>query len=709
MVKTACAFLWIAGLAAAAPAPPPADSAPGLARALLGLPESAAFPEGRAVRGRGTTHIRFPQAIDGIPVEGAEVCVHFDAHGRLMKLGSTWRRDPRPIRAPAIGPEEAARRALAFLASRAKPGLMEVEDAGLIITRYGELAREVRARIAEPPELLRIRIDGRTGAILEARDILRRADGEGRVFIPNPVVTLEDIALRDQDNSAAAVAAEAYVTVTLPDLDLDLARLGTLTGPYVSTEGTPNRVKEPSLRFLYDRSHPGFEEVMVYYHIDATARLIHDLGFADLGRRRIQVFVNSQPPGIPLTTDVSYFQPTGQRTGYIAFGSGGVDDAEDGEIIVHEYGHAIQHEQVPYFGESGEAEAIGEGFCDFLATGSLAPWSGGFGDDCFGEWDARGYTLGGADVHCLRSIPSLAIYPDDLRGRPHLDGLIYASALWAIFRSLGREEALSLAIEANFFLQASARFRDLGPALLDADRAIHDGAHVGALQGILAARGLLPAPMPLAGYAFATGLPVRIPDAEPQGVTSDVEWDGDARILSGRSVRVYVDIDHVFPLDIEASLIAPDGTRLRLTPPTSFPAIFGATQQPHDTFDALVGKEARGMWTLRVVDRFADDAGSLEAWGIHIANLVRGEANGDGRIDLADPLWILMYLFADGDIACETVADIDDDGRLDLGDPIRLLSYIFGGAPPAEPFVSPGHDPTPDDLRCPDVPGAGGL
>ena len=35
----------------------------------------------------------------------------------------------------------------------------------------------------------------------------------------------------------------------------------------------------------------------------------------------------------------------------ISTGTGGVDDAEDPEVIWHEYGHAIQDDQVPGCGE----------------------------------------------------------------------------------------------------------------------------------------------------------------------------------------------------------------------------------------------------------------------------------------------------------------------------------------------------------------------
>ena len=45
----------------------------------------------------------------------------------------------------------------------------------------------------------------------------------------------------------------------------------------------------------------------------------------------------------------------------LTFGTGGVDDAEDAEIILHEYGHAIQDDQLAGFGASSEGKAMGEG------------------------------------------------------------------------------------------------------------------------------------------------------------------------------------------------------------------------------------------------------------------------------------------------------------------------------------------------------------
>ncbi|MFQ5653144.1 MAG: FG-GAP-like repeat-containing protein [Planctomycetota bacterium] len=80
----------------------------------------------------------------------------------------------------------------------------------------------------------------------------------------------------------------------------------------------------------------------------------------------------------------------------------------------------------------------------------------------------------------------------------------------------------------------------------------------------------------------------------------------------------------------------------------------------------------------------------------------RGDVNGDGQIDVADAVYLLLYLFLPGSPApvCLDSADMDDGGVLDIGDPIALLDYLFhsGGTPPAPPFPGCGVDPTSDCL-----------
>ena len=81
----------------------------------------------------------------------------------------------------------------------------------------------------------------------------------------------------------------------------------------------------------------------------------------------------------------------------------------------------------------------------------------------------------------------------------------------------------------------------------------------------------------------------------------------------------------------------------------------------------------------------------------------RGDANVDGKLDIADPIATLGYLFLGGaELSCLDAADADDSGGLDITDAVRSLNYLFLGAeaPPAPGADVCGEDPTEDELDC---------
>ena len=74
---------------------------------------------------------------------------------------------------------------------------------------------------------------------------------------------------------------------------------------------------------------------------------------------------------------------------------------------------------------------------------------------------------------------------------------------------------------------------------------------------------------------------------------------------------------------------------------------------------------------------------------------IRGDTNGDGRVDVADAVRLLNYLFAEGELKCLDAGDVQNDGHIDVGDATLLLSYLFNaveGVAPAFPFPDPGPD-----------------
>ena len=83
--------------------------------------------------------------------------------------------------------------------------------------------------------------------------------------------------------------------------------------------------------------------------------------------------------------DNSHYVPSFNR---LAFGHGCVDDNEDVDVILHEYGHALTHGINSSWG-GGDSGAIGEGFGDYWAeTYSFTTANGAsFQPDKVFDWD----------------------------------------------------------------------------------------------------------------------------------------------------------------------------------------------------------------------------------------------------------------------------------------------------------------------------------
>ena len=137
-----------------------------------------------------------------------------------------------------------------------------------------------------------------------------------------------------------------------------------LDGARATTRLTRRRLKKRDHDFRVDSNRVGFEEVSAYYHVDRAIAYLETLGYK--GARRIF----DSPLEIDARgtrEDNSWYSP-GERT--LTFGLGDVDDAEDGETVLHEFGHALQDAICPDFGQSPEAAAMGEGFGDYFAGSS---------------------------------------------------------------------------------------------------------------------------------------------------------------------------------------------------------------------------------------------------------------------------------------------------------------------------------------------------
>jgi zinc metalloprotease ZmpB len=307
--------------------------------------------------------------------------------------------------------------------------------------------------------------------------------GVGQVFMVNPVQSSGNQNLVDDRDSATAVPASQYVQVPLRNLDGS----GTLTGRWVKVRaetGTPARAADG--RFVYDRHSDQFEQVMAYFWVNQAQEYLQSLGFG-----------SSLPPANDQQQDVRTNQWGADNSFFtdkhteIRFGKGGVDDAEDAEVVVHEYGHAVQNAQVPGYGTSLEAGSIGEAWADYfavtvgLAAAAQYGWPVSTPAPCVADWDSVSYTS--TTPHCLRRVDTNKTYADRV-GEVHADGEIWSRALWDIRTALGGTVADRIIVNAQFGFAAGTSFHDAAVTTIATAQAMYGTAAANTVRAAFAAR-----------------------------------------------------------------------------------------------------------------------------------------------------------------------------------------------------------------------------
>jgi hypothetical protein len=305
--------------------------------------------------------------------------------------------------------------------------------------------------------------------------------GVGTVFLPNPVAELQDQSLTDQKDADYAALQPAYHNVTLTNLDGS----GTLTGDWaqvVSETGDPAR--STTNTFTYHRTDDRFEQVMAYYWVTESQKYIQSLGFGigtypPVNKKSQRLRINQ------LGYDNSF--ATDHPVDELRFGKGGVDDAEDAEVILHEYGHAIHFSQNFSFA-SEEAGAISEGFGDYWAatvSQLIAPTPD---PACIADWDSVSYTS--TVPHCLRRVDMNLHYPEDLSGEVHRDGRIWSRALWDIHNALGHVKADTIILKGQFNFPGTT-MTALAQSTVAAAQAIYGKSAATAVTKAFTDRGIL--------------------------------------------------------------------------------------------------------------------------------------------------------------------------------------------------------------------------
>jgi len=472
----------------------PADIAQDFLRAnakLLGLGDASDLGLQKVIPSLGAQHVIFQQILFGRRVHRAYVTVHIDNDGRVyLTKNRAVPGEFLPLKAEfRLAEEELIRRARrALTRSRRRVRVQDLEE--MWFPKGARLIPVCRVRLerSRPVEEWIVYVNAKTGGILSSYDNLAAAvRGRARVFQPSPVTAIggHETLLTERMRPRRPPSA-SYKTVSL----WSLTGNGFLEGKRVTTRptGFRRRVRRTSHRFLFDSSEKGFEEAMVYHHIDSAIRYLERLGFRGrhtIFRAPVRVNVNGS------REDNSWYSPWNKL---LTFGTGSIDDAEDGETIVHEFGHALQDAIIPDFGQSEEAAAMGEGFGDYLAASIFADEKPKRYQPCVITWD--GLLIGLADDQdppCLRRVDNDWTYADFIKGDDeHNNGEIWSATLWQIRSRLGGEVADRLIVDSHFQQDGFTNFARGARAIIDADQNLSGGVNRTAMRKIFRDRKIGP-------------------------------------------------------------------------------------------------------------------------------------------------------------------------------------------------------------------------
>ncbi len=451
------------------------------------------------IKSKSGIRVLFEQQMQGYPVYNADIKVSINNDNEVVFFSSNYQQPVEVNVRSLINEQAALQKAKNHLGSSVRTELEEIRKVIYTLdSKSGELAYQVNIITLEEPfgdwELL---VSASTGELLRAEDrscyYHPRSDtvtGSGWVFDPDPITNattaygepgFSDV----NDNDTEQLTAQ-LLEVVLHDITLD-DTLYYLKGPYaevVDAEG-PYRglFKQADSAFHFTRSEDAFEAVNCYHHIHQSMAYLNDtLGFS-ITPYQYNGGVRFDPHGLN-GADNSYYQP---GNGRLSFGEGGVDDAEDVGVVVHELGHGI-HDWVT-FGGISQVNGLSEGLSDYWVTSyirSLGLWEPEDPEyNWVFIWDGHNPFWPG------RVTNDPGHYPEALVGQVHKDGQLWSSSLMQIWDLIGREATDTDCWEGISMTGGNASQVDAALAFMQADMDLYDGEHLDDIAPVFVARGYI--------------------------------------------------------------------------------------------------------------------------------------------------------------------------------------------------------------------------
>jgi len=431
----------------------------------------------------GGKHYSFHQQINGLEVYQSQVKVNTDGKGMMLSFFDNSVHDP------------------TFEFEKLKP----VELLSHIKNFVGErnIATQKEQWVLIEEKTLRnayvLEVEGAHGSwhqlIADNQNILYERDMnmylaapdttvKGYVFLPDPLTTAGKtyggIYVDSNDINLPWLITERKQVNFTADIDNgtfnlrnSFVRIADYDLP--TTANTTSNLPE----FFFSRNQSGFEDVSIMYHISEMGKYVKQMGFN---------CANS-------LVDADGHAANGQDNSYFAFnynptrlyfGTGGVDDAEDADVCVHEYSHFLSYSASPNSNVGAQREALDEAFCDYNAA-SYSRAINNFNWGWVYNWDGHNqYWIG-------RVVNSAKVYPTNLGSSIYRNGEIWSSMLMQLWSDIGKSVTDKLIFQTHYGYAQNIDFLAAANLLLQADQQFYNGAYYCPIAQRLYERGLLPA------------------------------------------------------------------------------------------------------------------------------------------------------------------------------------------------------------------------
>ncbi|WP_293896136.1 T9SS type A sorting domain-containing protein [Flavobacterium sp.] len=406
--------------------------------------------------------LRFQQMMNEVPVYHSEIVINFNPSNELAFSSDSYDSTIENVTTtPSLSKEAALNVSKESLKLN---GEYTVAENNLVVTKINAQTKLVYRVVTNPQSgngSWVVLIDAQTGTVLSTYDEaiyhhkksendklspaismapLAFVSGTAMVYLSDPLsyahVAYGTTGYVDgaNDTNTTQLAA-ARTSVTLPEIDLT-SGVYKLKSSYVEIQDfeapTTSLFTQATSAFNFTRDNNAFEAVNAFYHLDKSLRYINEtLGITC--RPTLNGGVLRYDSSGLSGADNSHFLPS---TDQISFGEGCVDDAEDADVIWHEFGHGVHK----WMTNGNVSQYLGEGNSDYWAQSysrSLNQWTAADAASQFMfSWDGHNTCWAG------RTTDYYGVYPGDLvglqGGAAHTDGQIWATVLMQIWDVIGR-------------------------------------------------------------------------------------------------------------------------------------------------------------------------------------------------------------------------------------------------------------------------------